>query len=478
MYYETLDGEWKKTGDPYYGAPGSEDFTWEVFSGRFPVRSADQLANMIKKTIEYSTKPVATVKKLYLAGNFLWANPLGGNCTGGNNTDEHIGTCTHNSYTTIGFPASDWTITKLYEETANQWTVSQLRNGLKTQMPSFFIHDGHGNPTYVWGESPGGVTTTNYPQNGADKGNYMVVITGACLPGAFNENTDCIMENFARLSTGFVASISNDKSGWGDNDGTDGCTHRPFRHLIDGLFNPEFQMHHLGRMHARGKEAVATIILNSTLNTPPYYNCIRYCIYETNIFGDPALSIWTNTPQTFTATIASPLTTNYFEWNSASPYTWVALCDGTGKIFATQLTGKDGKCKIDNAIVTKYLQDNNGKTLTVRVKAHNYLPYEGTVDIKLSTGIINAAQNSLSFINHTNISSNVATIKYSLKNSGPANISIFNSKGSLIRTLVNGIMNAGNYSVSFNTSAVNNGIYYCRLTVDGAQSVQKFHLVK
>jgi hypothetical protein len=453
----------EESGDPYYGAPGSQDLTWEVFCGRFPVRNATHLANMINKTIVYSEKPVADVKRLFLAeskGKYL---------------GEYIGTCNANGYTTNGFLQNEWDIKKFYGDSTGQWDAVQFRAALASHKPTFLMYCGHGNPTYVWGESPSNVTTTNYPQDGAANGSNIVAITLASLCGDFNEATDCIMETFSRLSTGLVASISNSNSVLGDNDGTNSAQQRCFRYSIDALFNPDKKMHHLEAVHAHGKEMQANLILNTDCNTPPYYYSNAYAVYGTNLMGDPALSIWSRNPQTLIPVILNPVATTYFEWNSGLAYTWVALCDGAGKIFAAQLTGKDGKCKIDNAIVKKYLEENDGKQLTVRIKAHNYLPYEGKFDIKIGTGINNGAHHHFSIVAGRN---NTSKIILFLNKSSKVNIALYSVKGSLIKTLVNGNLNAGAFSVPINTGSQGAGIFYCRFIINGVQGVQKFSVIR
>lgn len=478
LYYETLDGTWKNAGDNDYGLPGSQDMTWDVYAGRFTADDATDIKNAVNKTIKYSESPVTNeIKRLFLCGNYAWHNPPADPVWGGNSMDEHAGTCTNNQFTTAGFPESDWQIGKLYDRDLDpdKWSVSDLRAKFKQDKPTFFIHEGHGNTTFAFNENATTVNTSNYPANGADKGNYFIIMTGACLPGNFNSSQDCIMEAFLNLSTGAVATIAPDKSGWGDNDGTDGSTHRIYRYLIDGLFNQDHQMHHLGRLVAQGREANADIVLNTDLNTPPYFYCITYCVYETNLFGDPALSVWTDTPGDLSPQIPD-VTDLFFEWDTQHPYTWVALVNESDSIFATQLTGKDGKCKIEDDHVKKYIEDNAGNKLTVRAKAHNFLPYEGEVSIIL-TNIKNGANNNV-VINNLNVSSHSVKISYTLKTREQVNISIYNSKGLLIKTLVEGSQKKGNHLVTFDTDTFSNGIYYCRITSGNLNSTQKFIITK
>ncbi|KKR02516.1 MAG: hypothetical protein UT30_C0052G0003 [Candidatus Uhrbacteria bacterium GW2011_GWF2_39_13] len=58
-------------------------------------------------------------------------------------------------------------------------------------------------------------------------------------------------------------------------------------------------------------------------------------------------------------------------------------------------------------------------------------------------------------------------ISYSLKTEGLVMLSVFNTKGELVRTLANEKKTAGNHSVNFNGEGLNSGIYFYKLSVDG-----------
>ncbi len=57
-------------------------------------------------------------------------------------------------------------------------------------------------------------------------------------------------------------------------------------------------------------------------------------------------------------------------------------------------------------------------------------------------------------------------ISYSLESEGQVTLSVFNTKGELVSSLVNGMKTAGNHSVNFNGEGLNSGIYFYRLSVN------------
>lgn len=75
------------------------------------------------------------------------------------------------------------------------------------------------------------------------------------------------------------------------------------------------------------------------------------------------------------------------------------------------------------------------------------------------------------------------TIRFALKDKGEVKISIFNSKGQLVKTLVDGNYKAGNHSVVWNGTdnhgkAISSGVYLYRLNTAGISQTRKMMLMK
>jgi choice-of-anchor A domain-containing protein/uncharacterized repeat protein (TIGR01451 family) len=70
------------------------------------------------------------------------------------------------------------------------------------------------------------------------------------------------------------------------------------------------------------------------------------------------------------------------------------------------------------------------------------------------------------------------TINYSVAKREMVNISVYAIDGRLVATLVNGELEAGNYSVSFNASHLNSGVYFYRFASNSMNSVKKMILMK
>ncbi len=67
-----------------------------------------------------------------------------------------------------------------------------------------------------------------------------------------------------------------------------------------------------------------------------------------------------------------------------------------------------------------------------------------------------------------------ATIEYTIANKANVSIVVYNVAGKQVSILANQPQDAGSYHANFNASQLKAGIYFCKLTVDGESSIQKF----
>lgn len=458
MYYSCLDGTWQNPGTNTYGDYGCEDIGWEVYTARFSVGSGTELNNMINKTIKFQESPVkSTITKNILAGEFLWGRPQHPvDCWGGDCMDQFIGTSNANSYTTKGF-GSNWNKKKLYDKVSD-WKKSTFISTTKSVKPTWIDHLGHSNNTYIIKCNTGDVTNNNFTNNGSTA-NYFMIYTQGCYPNNFTYS-DCIGEYFtSRISNGAFAFIGNSRYGLGDDgaagsSGTDGSSQRLHRHFHDALFGAN--IHYLEMMNAYSKEINVDIIKDSDIRKPPYYGQVKWCAYEVNILGDPAISMWTDTPKEFAKTPSISGTT----FNLETPaYTWVALLDKDKKIVATVLTGdgSNSNCALTYA--------NMSEVQFYRVKAHNYMPFEGEAPTAIQNNILLGINE---FVKINTLGQNVR-VNFNLNTKNHVNLSIYNSKGSLIKSSIN---KSGIGELTLNN--ISNGIYYLRLQSKDLNYTDKF----
>ncbi len=80
--------------------------------------------------------------------------------------------------------------------------------------------------------------------------------------------------------------------------------------------------------------------------------------------------------------------------------------------------------------------------------------------------------------NYPNPFNPATIIKYSLPFDGAVNLSIYNSLGEKVTTIVNEVKKAGNYEINFNASSLASGVYFYRLEAGSFVSIKKMMLLK
>jgi hypothetical protein len=70
------------------------------------------------------------------------------------------------------------------------------------------------------------------------------------------------------------------------------------------------------------------------------------------------------------------------------------------------------------------------------------------------------------------------TIKYSLKEDGIVNLSIYNILGEMIEQPINQYMEKGNYSFNFNASRLSSGVYFYKISINDFSAIKKMVVTK
>jgi hypothetical protein len=291
MYYSCLNGTFDHNGNNIYGEPddgpggGEVDLYAEVSVGRAPVDSSTEVSNFVKKTLAYES--AAFVSKALMAGEnmtgiVIWI-PWGGDYK-----DEVKDGSSNYGYTTVGFPQPPFAVDTLYDRDypGNDWPKSELINRLNNN-PNIVNHMGHAGPTSV-------MKLYNSDVDALTNSKYFFGYTQGCYAGSFDNrwfepscnyiSFDCILEHFVVDDHGAFAFIGNSRYGWGNRFTTNGASQRFDRQFWDAVFGEGITR--IGKANADSKED------NDGLIFDPY---IRFCYYELNLFGDPAIEIASTT---------------------------------------------------------------------------------------------------------------------------------------------------------------------------------------
>jgi hypothetical protein len=292
MYYGCVDPPtctFDNDADGLYGEPtdgpggGEVDLYGEIYVGRAAVENAAELSNFVNKTLTYNTTEGEYLHRIAMVGEYLG---FGGVSDYATDSMEQIRTGgTFDGYTTCGFedcnqpdfidfntegcmpddPTCCW---PLYDAPGYDWPASQL-TCLMNGGIHIINHLGHANETYC-------MKLYAFDLPALSNTDYFFVYSQGCLPGAF-DTSNCFAEVLTTISHGAFGAVMNARYGWGTPYSTDGPSHRFARQFWDAPLGEGIL--EIGRANQDSKEDNIWDIGGS---------CIRWCLYELNLFGDPA----------------------------------------------------------------------------------------------------------------------------------------------------------------------------------------------
>ncbi|MBN1601842.1 MAG: choice-of-anchor D domain-containing protein [Chitinispirillaceae bacterium] len=275
LYYQCLDGNYNSDNDSYWGettdGPGGTDVDLmaEVYIGRASAENKNEMSNFVYKTLAYENSPEnsAYLRRALMVGEYLG---FGGVSEYATATMEEIRLGSSSSgYTTAGFASSQlFSVDTLYDRSGYEWPASEILSRMSSGTYGIYNHLGHANYNYV-------MKFYNASADALTNDNFFFAYSQGCIPGNFE--ADCIAEHLTTSNRhGAYAVVFNSRYGWGQYNSTDGPSQRFDRQFWDAYFG-EF-MTNLGALNADSHEDNIWDING---------DCIRWCYYETNLFGDP-----------------------------------------------------------------------------------------------------------------------------------------------------------------------------------------------
>ncbi len=367
MYYGCLDGTWNNNNNNKWGESGEEDLYHEVSVGRLCVDSQTEIQNVLNKLTLYQSSPViADINKGLMVGEQLDSQTYGDTYK-----EEVANGATSNGYTTAGFPAS-FDISRLYESQGN-WEKENIFNKFNTGT-HLLNHLGHSNVDYNMKMYNTDVTTTNFQNNGINHG-FVIGYSQGCYNGSFDNRDvnggfgteDCFAEKITTLATGEVACISNSRYGWYSGGSTNGASQFFDREFFDALFGEN--IYNIGDINADSKDDNASNITSDEV--------IKWCGYETNLFGDPSMDIWTATPSELTATYPESVSVgiNQIDFQTNTPFARIALMQNDSLI-GRGVADANGNATI---MLNNAITDVN--PVSVSIIGHNRIRHQGSIII-------------------------------------------------------------------------------------------------
>ncbi len=300
LYYSALDGTWNSDNDNLWGEPDEDDLLPEVAVGRLPFETTTELQNMLHKVLSYQISPVVgELNRPLLAGEYLYDNP---ETWGADYLRLLIGHHEDNGYTTDGIPRTT-PYDSLFDQNSS-WSGQDIINAINQGHP-FVHHVGHSNSDYMMKLYSSDITDANFSNVDGTTHNYTLVYSHGCICGAF-DNDDCIAEQSLKISKFAVAELVNSRYGWFDEGTTEGPSEHLHREYVDALYHDK--AYQVGMAELYSKIATAPWVNQENEFEP---GAQRWCFYDHNALGDPAMNIWTDNPYDITVNYPSEFVIGY-----------------------------------------------------------------------------------------------------------------------------------------------------------------------
>ena len=275
LYFSDLTGSWDGNHNSTFGeVPGdSIDFYPDVYVGRASVSSTTQATTFVNKVLTFEKNPPTDyLKRMLLPSVMLFSSY---------NWHGHYANDSIAAITPVG-----WTDRSILDPTTTTPMRDSLNNGFE-----FCCVNAHGNEVGFYTASSQLIYGTATASSQANGNKLFILNSIACHSGAFDYSSDCLAEAMMHNANGgAVATLQNSRYGWGmppdlgPNEWMD-------VKFYDFLINKD--SFYLGIAHARSKSMYTARALSD--------DCWRWCVYELNLFGDPAMAMWQDVPQNITA---------------------------------------------------------------------------------------------------------------------------------------------------------------------------------
>ena len=420
-------------GGWYGGYNGSSDFDYtqldgndllaDVLIGRISAENSSDLANIINKTIQYE-------KGIYQSESWFEGAALVGDPS-----DSGVSTIITNQYieNILGNYGFENISTNYGQGNYDDWVEDRFDEGIL-----YYNYRG------FYGSS--GINSSGF--NNGFETPFVTSLT--CGTGGFDGNADS--ENFVRAGSvtqpkGAVAAVGVATSG----------THTAYNNIVDmgiyeGIFSKSLEY----------SSAVTTSGHLALFNTYPSdpANITETFISWTNLIGDPALHLWTDTPKNFS--INYPLSINQGTTNMV-----ISVNDGNGNsvegAIVTLLQGNDiiyvsKTSDIDGFVDFHWDDVSSSEDIILTIRKRNFRPFQRTIEVS-NDSFLAANDSNLLFIGQENIyPGNLVTFKIPVTNynNNPAqNVVGTLTSNSNFATIIQAVSNYGSIGSNQNNDGTN-----------------------
>lgn len=480
LYYGDLTGEWDVDGDGIWGEPyhDNPDLQPEIFVGRVPLNTPKEITNWMMKSINYENGGVLSVndyanKVLITSADQMrdWNNGQGQDSLIAEHLPEHINPdLTSMAELTSGDDPSPVqpSAQSFVQKYSEGWNLAFIiahgtYDGFVTKSSGY----NQWPKSYAW-STVGEGGSHGYLDNLTNNGSAGIIYSVACSQGAIDSDqpplnvpNDCVAEYLLKLDDrGAAAFIGYSRYGWVAS------SYRLTEEFVDYLYNDD---NRLGPANTYSKLCYSS---NRDLN------------YGLNLYGDPTLEVWTETPSELESDHPQIISfgENHFSVRITSG------SQGVEDALVTVVSNQDnlfhGYTDAEGYIDAIF---NSGLDSAVVLTASKsgYCPYQ----VHLATSIVLDADDDIDdrtevprgfalYQNFPNPANPTTTVAFELTQTDDITLELFNLLGQRITLITHEDLPAYYHELVLDLAGNPSGVYFYRLTTSEGSDVKKLMLLK
>jgi|GEM_PF-2335709 len=475
LYYADLTGDWDSDGDGIWGEPyhDNPDLQPELFAGRVPACTIQEVLNWTEKTIAYEKGEIVnmdgfTGEVMITSADQMrdWNEGLGQDSLIAEYFPDHIPV----DRTSMAEYPSGQAVNPSQPPAQNfiqfysqGWNIAIiLAHGISGGFVSMSSGYNEWPKTYVWVGS-GESADRGYLDNLENYGRCGIIYSVSCSQAAFdacNDSGRCFGEYILSLEDrGAAAFLGYTRYGWVAS------SYKLAEKFVEALYTAD---NRIGPANTISKL---------------YHSNFRDLNYGLNILGDPSLLIWTRTPGSIAAEHPEIIAMGENDFTISVNADGQALEDARVTVISEDENLFYGYTDLDGLLDLAFnTGQDSGVVLTI--SKNGYIPYQAEIHTSIALDADdeeddnNVPRIHELYQNYPNPANPTTTIGFYLPEQDDISLDIYNLLGQRIIRLEERSLDAGYHETQIDLSGYPSGVYMYRLKASEFSEVRKMVLLK